>query len=321
MGAQRTVVAWLAALCGTVTGASAVAPSEEPLAPLPAKPAADPRQLALGAQLFRDTRFAKDNTVACISCHSPRHGGADPRRLSVGSGGVTHVYNTPTVLNAALNFRQQWSGGAASLEEVVGIVLRSPRVFNSSWDELLGKLRRDSELVQRFEEAYPEGLTADTVADALAVYQRSLLTPSRFDRYLQGDVHAITDDERRGYERFKAYGCAGCHQGVNVGGNMFQRFGVVGDYFQARGVAGRPLTDADRGRYNVTDKPSDLFVFKVPGLRNVALTAPYFHDGSARTLEEAVDAMFRFQLGRQAPAEDKEAIIRFLGSLTGDTVE
>src|SRR5205814_1144734 len=129
---------------------------------------------------------------------------------------------------------------------------------------------------------------------------------------------AISGDERRGYERFKAYGCVGCHQGVNVGGNMLQRFGAMNDYFADRAKAGVPITEADRGRFNVTKKPEDMYVFKVPSLRNVALTAPYFHNGSAATLEEAVDVMFRYQLGRAAPAEDKTLIVKFLKSLNGE---
>ena len=154
--------------------------------------------------------------------------------------------------------------------------------------------------------------------DALAVFQRSLITPSRFDRYLRGDANAISGDERRGYERFKAYGCVGCHQGVNVGGNMLQRFGAMNDYFADRVKAGVALTDGDRGRFNATKKEADMHVFKVPSLRNVALTAPYFHNGSAATLEDAVDVMFRYQLGRTAPADDKALIVKFLKSLTGE---
>ncbi|AKJ29653.1 cytochrome-c peroxidase [Caldimonas brevitalea] len=301
--------------------AQAQTPTGEPISPLPAKPAADPRKVALGSRLFRDVRFAKDNSVSCVSCHSFQHGGADPRPLSVGAGGKTHVFNTPTVWNSGLNFRQQWTGGAASLEELTGLVVKSPRVFNSSWEEVLGKLNQDAQLTRDFKDLYPEGMTARSISDALAVYQRSLLTPSRFDRYLQGDANAITAIEKRGYERFKAYGCVGCHQGVNIGGNMFQRFGAMGDYFKSRSAAGKPLTDADQGRYNVTKKPEDRYVFKVPSLRNVALTPPYFHDASAKTLEEAVEVMFRFQLGRTAPRDDKDAIVKFLGSLNGEIKE
>jgi cytochrome c peroxidase len=298
-----------------------LAQSDEPLSPLPIDLKFDEKKVALGAKLFRDTRFAKDNSVSCLSCHSFQHGGADPRPLSIGSGGVQHVVNTPSVFNSGFNFRQQWAGGAVSLEALVDKVVKSPRVFNSDWKEIIGKLSKDDQLVQDFSSSYPEGLTAKTISDALAIYQRSLITPSRFDKYLRGDTNAISPDEKRGYERFKAYGCVGCHQGVNVGGNMYQKFGAMGDYFAARAAAGRPVTEADKGRYNVTKKDGDMFMFKVPSLRNVEKTAPYFHDASVKTLEEAVDVMFRFQLGRTAPPEDKALIIKFLQSLTGEIKE
>jgi len=179
---------------------AAHAQGAEPLSPLPAAPAGvAPERVALGKKLFRDTRFAKDNSVACISCHSPDHGGADPRPYSVGSGGALQLLNTPSIWNVGLNFRQQWAGGTTTLEDLVGVVLKSPRVFNSSWEELLPKLQRDAELSRDFTRAYPEGMTPKTIADALAVYQRTLVTPSRFDRYLQGNTQAISPDELRGY--------------------------------------------------------------------------------------------------------------------------
>jgi cytochrome c peroxidase len=298
-----------------------VVAADEPLAALPPAPAADPRKVALGSRLFRDARFAKDNSVSCLSCHSFAHGGADPRPVPLGAEGVKHIYNSPSVWNSGLNFRQQWTGGASSLEELVDKVVKSPRVFNSNWEQVIGKLSKDAQLSADFRMLYPEGMTQQTVTDALAIYQRSLITPSRFDRYLQGDVKAITVDEKKGYDRFKAFGCVGCHQGAGVGGNMFQRFGAMGDYFKVRAAAGRPVTDPDKGRFNITKREEDLFVFKVPSLRNVALTAPYFHDASAQTLEEAVDVMFRFQLGRTAPAEDKALIVQFLRTLSGEVKE
>lgn len=315
IGAARTAVAAGAA---AMFGLTLAAPTGEPLSPLPPLEELDPRRVELGRKLFADKRLSRDGSVACMSCHDPGHAGADPRPFSIGAGGVRHVVNTPTVLNARFNFRQQWTGGAASLEELVGHVVKSPRVFDSDWPSVLGRLRGDERLVRDFRAAYPEGLNEKTVADALATYQRTLVTPSRFDRYLRGDRAALTADELRGYQRFKDYGCVGCHQGVNVGGNMFQRFGAMGDYFKARAAAGQPLTEADRGRYNVTKKDEDLHVFKVPGLRNVARTPPYFHDASAQTLEQAVGVMLRYQVGRDAPAEDKALIIRFLHTLNGE---
>jgi cytochrome c peroxidase len=227
-------------------------------------------------------------------------------------GGATGI-NTPTVLNAALNFRQTWNGRADTLEAQVEAVVRSPTEMAGDWPEVLRKLSRDAQYRSGFAAAYRDGLTAANVQNAIATFERTLITPnSRFDQYLRGEADAITPAEKLGYAKFKEYGCAACHQGVNVGGNMFQKFGVMGDYFASRGSSGA----ADLGRFAVTKVESDRHVFKVPSLRNVALTAPYFHDGSAATLEEAVEIMFRYQLGRAAPRQDKAAIVRFLHTLS-----
>ena len=289
----------------------------QPIAPLPPAPRLDAQRVALGERLFRDARFSRDNSVACISCHSFAHGGADPRARSTGAGGTQGTLNAPSVFNSAHNFRQLWSGAAGSLEDQVDRVVRNPAVFGSSWPEVLAKLRQDTALVNDFRAAYPTGLDEKSAADALASYERSLVTPSRFDSYLSGNAGAITAQEKKGFDNFRKYGCVACHQGVNVGGNMYQKFGALRDYFADRKAAGKPVTEADRGRFNVTGRAEDMHVFKVPSLRNVALTAPYFHDGSAATLEEAVDTMFKYQLGRAAPAEDKAAIVSFLRTLSG----
>jgi len=295
----------------------------EPLVPLPSTPSLDSPKVALGARLFADRRFAKDGSLACSTCHDLAHGGADTRpgsRLySAGIGKARHIFNTPSVYNAAFNYRQQWTGGARTIDELVDKVIASPLVFDSSWPAVLGKLATDPPIVAEFERVYPgRGVSRETVQDALGAFARSLVTPSRFDRYLRGDAGAISADEKRGYERFKAYGCVGCHQGVNIGGNMMQRFGAMNDYFADRRKAGLAPAPGDAGRFLVTKKDEDLHVFKVPSLRNVALTAPYFHDGSAETLGQAVDVMFRYQLGRSAPAEDKKVIIEFLQTLNGE---
>jgi len=308
------------------TGASAQAVADEPLVALPPLPVLDPAKVALGARLFADRRLARDNSLSCATCHDLRGGGIDTRPegrvLSPAIAGARHVFNTPTVYNASLNYRQQWTGGAASLEELVDKVVSSPLVFDTSWPQVINKLAADPALAAEFRRVYPQrGLAAQTARDSLVVFQRSLLTPSRFDRYLRGDAQAISGAEQRGYERFKAYGCVGCHQGVNVGGNMLQRFGAMNDYFAERLKAGRAPMAGDEGRFRVTHQPQDLHVFKVPGLRNVALTAPYFHDGSAATLEQAVDVMFRYQLGRAAPPADKALIVSFLRSLSGERMK
>lgn len=292
----------------------AVSASQEPIAPLPDALNLDPRKVELGGMLFHDKRLAKDGSVACVSCHDFSRGGADPRPRSVGFGGAVGPVNSPSVFNSSFNFRQLWGGGASSLEDQVDKVIQNPAVFNSSWPEIMGKLSQDAALTGKFKAVYANGVTSENIMDAIATFERSLVTPSRFDRYLRGDRQAISADEKMGYEKFKNYGCIACHQGVNVGGNMFQVFGVMGDYFKQRGN----ITAADFGRYNVTKREGDKHVFKVPSLRNIELTAPYFHDGSALTLESAVDVMLAYQLGRLAPPEDKALIVKFLKTLTAE---
>lgn len=322
----RFKVAWFFRLAGALVGAIALqansAPSavlDEPIGPLPhpQQLRMDERKVKLGEKLFRDPRLSKDNTLSCVSCHSFDKGGADGRRFSVGFRGQQNATNAPTVFNSGFNFRQLWNGRAASLEAQIDGVIQNNKVLATTWPEIVSKLSQENELVQEFKSIYPDGIQAKNVMDAIATFERSLVTPSRFDRYLLGEANAITQEEKAGYQLFKNYGCVACHQGINVGGNMFQVFGVMGDYFKARGN----VTDADLGRFNVTQRESDRHVFKVPSLRNVALTAPYFHDGSAGSLEVAVEVMFRYQLGRPAPEQDKKLIVRFLNSLTGETLE
>jgi cytochrome c peroxidase len=291
------------------------APLAEPIQPIPLAPTADARKAALGKALFFDRRLSANNTQSCASCHAFDKGGAFPAVRPVGAAGKEHVLNSPSIFNTAFNFRQLWSGGQESVEGVVDAVVKSPLVFASSWPEVMGKLNGDKALQERFRTAYPDGLTRENVIQSVAEYTRSLTTPnSRFDQYLRGKPDAITNEERAGYDLFKKYGCVACHQGVNVGGNMFQKFGVMGDYFAARGE----VKTADYGRFNVTRREGDRHVFKVPSLRNVALTAPYFHDGSAKTLPEAVQVMFAYQLGRPASPQDVALIVKFLDTLTGE---
>jgi cytochrome c peroxidase len=286
----------------------------EPIQPLPEKLDLDAGKVSLGRALFHDKRLSKDNSISCASCHDLAKGGVDGRKSALGIKGQVGPINTPTVLNSGFNFRQFWNGRAATLEEQAAGPVHNPGEMGSNWQEVLGKLGQDAKVVGLFKSVYADGLQPRNIQDSIATFERSLVTPSRFDRYLRGETNAITEDERRGYQLFKNYGCVACHQGINVGGNMYQTFGVLGNYFKDRGN----ITDADLGRYAVTKNELDRYVFKVPSLRNVALTAPYFHDGSAPTLEAAVEIMFRYQLGRPAPAADKASIISFLKSLTGE---
>ncbi len=199
--------------------------------------------------------------------------------------------NTLTIFNSTLNFRPTWDGRFASSEQQVEAAIHDPTVMGETWPAIIDKLAQDQALSQAFASLYPEGMRPQTITDAIVVYERSLTTPNaRFDKFLRGDTAALSADELEGYRLFKTYGCASCHQGVNVGGNMFQVFGVLGtpgDYFRSHGSPDNP----DFGLYNITKVEEDKFVFRVPSLRNVALTAPYFNDGSAATLTDAVDAM------------------------------
>lgn len=285
-----------------------------PIQPLPSLPELSPERVALGERLFRDKRLSGDGTLACISCHELTRGGVDGLQVSVGIGGARGSINAPTVFNSSLSFVQFWDGRAATLEEQAAGPIHNPAELGSNWADVLARLSQDPEMVAAFRQAYGDGLTAGNVADAIATFERTLVTRnSRFDRYLQGNKAALTAQEVEGYRRFRELGCTSCHQGALLGGNMYQKFGVLGDYF-----ATRPQTKADLGRFNVTAKEEDRHVFKVPSLRNIALTAPYFHDGSTNSLKQAVLIMGRYQLGRELSDEDVQAIVAFLNSLTGE---
>lgn len=291
------------------------APLDEPLKPLPPIPTLDPKRVQLGLRLFNDPRLSVNNTLSCASCHRLEKGGADDKPFSLGFDGKPVEVNTPTVFNAGLNFHQFWDGRVDTLEEQVHIVVISPTEMGSTWETVVKRIADDPGYAKDFKDAYPDGVTKPNIQSALADYERTLQTPnSRFDQYLQGNTDALTPREKFGYQRFKEYGCIACHQGVNIGGNMFQKFGIMGDYFADRGNP----TRADEGRFNITGDENDRQVFKVPSLRNVAVTAPYFHDGSAPTLERAVEVMFKYQLGREPLKNDTTLIVEFLKTLTGE---
>jgi cytochrome c peroxidase len=288
---------------------------QEPISPIPQNLPLDPARVALGRKLFHDPRLSKDNSISCASCHPLARAGTDHLVRSIGIHGTVGRVNAPTVFNTGFNFRQFWDGRADTLEDQMEGPMLSAIEMGSTWDETLGKLRQDPAYAAEFKAAFADGLQSRNVRVAIAEFERSLSTPdARFDRYLRGDSTALTDAERAGYAKFKSYGCVSCHQGVNIGANMFQRMGIIRDYFADRGG----ITEADYGRFNVTRNDADRFFFKVPSLRNVAVTAPYFHDGSAATLEEAVAVMAKYQLGRPLPPEDLADIVRFLHALTGE---
>ena len=291
----------------------------EPLEPIPAQADTDPAKVELGKRLFNDPRLSKDGTVSCASCHDLANGGDDGRVVSLGVDGKPGLVNAPTVFNVRFNIAQFWDGRAETLEEQIDGPIQSEIEMANLWPDVITMLNEDKEYPALFAAVYPDAgdsISRMTIRNAIAEFMRSLVTPdSRFDKWLGGDEQALSAEEKKGYKLFKLYGCSSCHQGKNVGGNMFQVFGVLNEYFTKRGN----ITKADMGRFNVTGNEEDRHAFKVPSLRMAAHTAPYLHDGSAKTLREAVDAMFEFQLGRTAPDSDKDAIVAFIKTLAGET--
>jgi cytochrome c peroxidase len=272
-------------------------------------------KVLLGEKLFHDARLSGDGTISCATCHDLSRSGADGRKVSAGAGGALGDLNSPTVFNSVFNFRQFWDGRADTLSDQVSGPLTDIAEMASSWTIAVQRVSEDKEYRKAFDREYGGEISEKTISDAIARFEATLLTPNApFDRYLNGDTAAISKEAREGYRRFIDFGCVSCHQGVNLGGNFFQRFGVMGNYLVERGIPSK----ADQGRYNVTGQKEDLYVFKVPGLRNVAATAPYFHDGSIDTLDEAIEIMVRYQLGRELPEEDRRYLAAFLESLTGE---
>jgi cytochrome c peroxidase len=290
----------------------------KPLPPVPGTTADSAAQarVDLGRMLFFDPRWTLEGNVSCATCHQPALYGADALARSIGVNHRTHLRNAPTVLNATLNFVQHWSGDRRDLEEQAEKALAG--VFSSGHPDARAAIARIEAIDgygATFRAAFPgetDPVTSVNVATAISAYERTLLTPSPFDAYLRGDGQALSPTARTGLLRFINRGCASCHNGIGVGGHMFQKFGLMEDYWKATGSP-----EIDKGRFGFTNAPEDLYVFKVPSLRNVAVTPPYFHDGSVATLDEAVKVMSRVQLGVTLPETEVEEIVAFLRALTG----
>ena len=269
--------------------------SEEPITPVPTPPQIDPLKVRLGERLFGDPRLSRDNSRSCLSCHDLGSNGATKLTHDVGFDGSSLPLNTPTVFNAALSFRFGWEGKIRTLESAVKASFQNPQIMDADIAELAEKLEADSGLRREFMAAYGRRPDAQNVVDALISFQRTLMTPgSRFDRWLAGDADALSAEEQDGYRLFKSLGCVSCHQGVNIGGNLFQRHGIF-----------HPLG---------SPKPE---ILRVPSLRNIATTPPYFHDGSAETLDDAVRRMGVAQLNSTLTDEQVKAIVAYLATLTG----
>ena len=289
----------------------------EPVRPVALAVDVDERKAKLGFMLYHDTRLSVDNTVSCASCHDLSTAGVDNKQYSEGVQGQKGGVNAPTTFNALYNFVQFWDGRAETLaDQAAGPPLNPVEMASQSFDEIIAKLSADKALTKEFLEVYPDGWSQENITNAIEEFERTLITPnSSFDKYLRGDNAAITAEAKRGYELFKEYNCATCHVGVNLGGESYELMGLREHYFAARGLE---MTEEDNGRFKQTQLERDRHRFKVPGLRNVALTWPYYHDGTRATLEEAVRDMGRYQSGVMLTDAETSDIVAFLNSLTGE---
>ena len=304
----------LTVLALSITFASAAMAAQqrnEPIQPIEPVRVTDQAKVELGKQLFFDPRLSKSGFISCNSCHNLSMGGSDNLPTSIGHNWQEGPINSPTVLNSSLNLAQFWDGRAGDLQEQAGGPIENPLEMGFTHDLAVGVIASIPQYVQSFKDVYKtEKITIDEVTDAIAEFEKTLVTPNaRFDKWLKGDDKAITAYELEGYELFKSVGCTACHNGVNVGGNSFQKMGLYEEYVTrnpSEGVAGLTGEDADR------------FKFKVPTLRNVELTYPYFHDGAYWKLEDTVDIMGRLQLGRKLEKDEIDKITAFMKTLTGE---
>ncbi|AXH08451.1 cytochrome B6 [Malaciobacter halophilus] len=286
---------------------------KELILPIKSTESYDLQKALLGKKLFFDKRLSKDNTISCASCHDLEKGGDDNRDFSLGVNNKKGEVNSPTVFNSRYNFTQFWNGRARDLKEQVSGPIHNPVEMGSSLDEALEKLKKDDYYNKQFKIVFKDGLTKKNLVDAIAEFEGALITPdSKFDRYLKGDKKALSKDELEGYKLFKQNGCISCHNGINIGGNLFQKMGILKEYKSKVG---------NLGRYEVTKDIEDKNYFKVPTLRNINKTAPYFHDASAKTLEDAVAIMIEYQLGMQASKDEIDKIVKFLKTLDGKKPE
>ncbi|HID9468840.1 TPA: cytochrome-c peroxidase [Serratia liquefaciens] len=312
---RETLLGWIAQQRARYYASNEAAAEHrnEPIQPIPKALPVDAQKVALGFRLYHDPRLSGDSTLSCAHCHSLNTGGVDGRKTSIGVGGAVGPINAPTVFNSVFNSEQFWDGRAPTLQvQAGGPPLNPIEMASKSWEEIIGKLDKDPVLTRDFVAAYPQGFSGETITDAIAEFEKTLITPdSPFDNWLRGDDKAMTMQQKHGYQLFKDNKCATCHGGTILGGRSFEPLGLKRDFNFGE------ITAADIGRMNVTSEARDRLRQKVPGLRNVALTAPYFHRGDVATLDEAVKLMLRYQVGTELPQQDVDDIVAFLESLTG----
>lgn len=286
----------------------------EPVKPIEPYESDNPAKVSLGKKLFFEPRLSRSGFISCNSCHNLSRGGTDNLPTSIGHNWQEGPINSPTVLNASLHFTQFWDGRVNTLQEQAAGPIDNPVEMAYTHSLAIEVLSSMPQYVEMFESVYGEGeITIEEVTDAIAEFEETLVTPNaRFDQWLRGDDDAITAQELRGYETFKSIGCTACHYGEALGGADFHRMGIVHEY----------LTDnASLGRFEVTGDETDMLKFKVPSLRNIERTYPYFHDGAVWSLAEATEIMAYLQLGRELPEEDIEDMVAFMKSLAGDMPE
>ncbi|NLN93772.1 MAG: cytochrome B6 [Candidatus Hydrogenedens sp.] len=281
--------------------------------PLPESVETDPVKVTLGQKLFHDVRLSKNDTVSCATCHDLGKGGTDQLKFSKGVGNAVGTINSPTVFNSVFQFAQFWDGRAVDLADQADGPVNDPAEMASNWKQIIEKLDEDDAFQEEFLAAYPEGYSKETFTNAIAEYEKTLLTPAPWDDFLKGDESALSDVQKAGFQHFQDLGCYTCHTGVLLGGCSYELMGLRRDYYRDRGN----VVEADYGRFNETKDEYDRFRLKTPTLRNIALTFPYFHDGTVETLEEAVDSMVKYQVGKKAQASQTAEIVEFLNSLTG----
>lgn len=305
---KQALLAWIRNLRGDIIS---------PL-PNPDQLNLDTAKVALGDKLFHDVRLSVDNTISCASCHDLAKGGTDQKQFATGIKGNQGHINSPTVYNSVYNFKQFWDGRADDLIAQAAGPVHNPIEMASNWQEAAKKLAADPEMIKLFEATYgSKEINGEKIAQAIAIFEQSLVTPSRFDKYLRGEGAALSSDEKKGYELFKKYNCTNCHSGPALGGQSFEKMGQAKDYFADRvsglnGLRRLAKSKEDNGRYNVTRRESDRYKFKVPVLRKIGSTFPYMHDGNVLNLEEAVRIMAEYQTGKKLKPDEIKLIAKFL---------